>query len=152
MNSLTRSTQPRQDGLRDLRQEMDRFFGEFFPTWRTWSPEEAESAVWAPRVDVGENEDAYILSLDLPGVSKEDLSIQFQDGSLHVSGERKLVSREEEQINYTRVERRYGHFYRSFTLPKAVNAEAIQAHFENGVLTVHVPKAAELKPRKIEIQ
>ena len=146
MANLTRSS---SNDLRSLQREIDRMFDGFFPARRSGSDEET-SAVWAPRMDLSETDDAYHIHLDVPGMTKEDLNINFHDGQLAVSGERK---REEtnEQRDFVRVERSYGSFYRSFRLPKQVDADNIEASYESGVLTVRVPKSQESKPRRIEV-
>ena len=101
-------------------------------------------------MDLTETEDAYFVHMDLPGLKKEDLEINFQEGSLSISGERR-AEETEEQRKFVRVERAYGRFYRAFTLPQAINDAQIEAQFEDGVLNIRVPKAEEVKPRRIEI-
>jgi HSP20 family protein len=134
---------------RRMQTEFDRLFGSLFPTTRAEDPE-AETAVWAPRVDLVENDEAYLIHADLPGLSKDDVNVNFHDGVLSISGDRKSEQYEEKD-NCVRLERAYGRFYRSFTLPTTMNDKAIEAGYENGVLTVRVPKAEESKPRRIAI-
>ncbi|GBD02705.1 Spore protein SP21 [bacterium HR18] len=134
--------------LRRLQQEMDRLFDTFFG--REAEATEEAPVVWVPRADLAETEDAYLIHLDLPGMNKEELSITYQDGTLAVSGERKTETKEE-KANFVRLERSYGRFYRSFTLPKAVDDKRIEAKYENGVLTIRLPKAEASKARRIEI-
>jgi HSP20 family protein len=148
MTSLSRT---RTRDLNDLQREIDRMFGRFFPSQSQSDNGSSEQAVWAPRTDLVESEDAYRIHLDLPGMRKDDLTINYQDNQLTVSGER-TSDRTDENEEYVRVERSFGHFYRSFTLPRTVNAEDISATYENGVLTVRVPKTEAVKPRQIEIQ
>lgn len=106
---------------------------------------------FAPLTDVAETDECYMVSIDLPGLKKEDIKIEVTDNILNVSGERTNTSTVNDgQVH--RVERSYGSFKRSFTLPKAVNAEAIEAHYENGVLDVKLPKSKLAQSRKIEIQ
>lgn len=147
MTNLVRS---RSSNLRNLQREIDRMFDNFFPTRYTSEEEEASQAVWAPRVDLSETEDLYRIELDVPGMTRDDLNISYQDNQLTVSGERREEAKDEDS-EYVRVERSFGHFYRSFRLPKTVNAEDIEATYENGVLTIEVPKAEESKPQRIEI-
>lgn len=147
MNNLIRFN-PTAD-LRRMQREFDRVFDSFFPG-RVDSGADAETSVWSPRVDLVENDNAYLIHLDLPGVQKDDLKINFQDGMLSVSGERR-IDRTDENSNFVRVERSYGHFFRSFNLPKAVDVDRIEARHENGVLTINVPKAEESKPRQINV-
>jgi HSP20 family protein len=150
MTSLSRT---RSRTLNDLQREMDRVFDRFFPssTERDGDSSSSQQAVWAPRTDLVETEDAYRIHLDVPGVGKESLKINYKDNQLTVSGER-ASDRTDEEEEYVRVERAFGHFYRSFTLPRTVNAENIEAAYENGVLTITVPKTEDVKPRQIEIQ
>ena len=135
--------------IRRMQNEFERVFGSVFPATRNEDPE-AETAVWAPRVDLVENEETYLIHADLPGVGKEDVNVNYHDGVLSISGDR---SNEEygDGDNCVRLERSHGRFYRSFTLPKTVNPEAIEAGHENGVLTIRAPKAEENKPRRISI-
>jgi HSP20 family protein len=105
---------------------------------------------WAPPVDISERKDAYVLTVELPGVKVEDLEIAFQDGLLTIQGERTLThDSTDEQFHV--LERRYGLFRRSITLPLHVKADAIEASTEDGVLQVVVPKVEEVKPKRIEV-
>jgi HSP20 family protein len=133
--------------FRRMQREIDRVFENFLPEREGNG---SETSVWAPRVDLVENENMYKILADLPGVTKEDLKISYQDGTLVVTGERRMES-EESQGDFVRVERSFGHFYRSFTLPQQVDPDRIEARFENGVLTVNAPKAEETKPRQIQV-
>ena len=107
--------------------------------------------VWAPALDISERKDAYVVTVEVPGVNADDLDITLEDGLLTIQGERQFTSESSEQ-QYHRVERRYGSFRRSITLPSQVQADAIEASFENGVLEVVVPKAEEAKPKKITVR
>jgi HSP20 family protein len=98
--------------------------------------------VWAPALDISERKDAYVVTVEVPGVNSDDLDITLEDGLLTIQGEQQ----------FHRVERRYGSFRRSITLPSQVQADAIEASFENGVLEVVVPKAEEAKPKKITVR
>lgn len=106
---------------------------------------------FAPATDVSETDDCYMVSIDLPGLKKEDIKIDVADNVLNVSGERRNESKFDDGQTH-RVERSYGSFKRSFTLPRAVTADEIEAHFENGVLDVRLPKSKLAQARKIEIQ
>jgi HSP20 family protein len=110
----------------------------------------ASTPAWAPAVDISERKDAYIVAVELPGVKLNDLQIAYQDGLLTIEGERGLAADSADQQTHL-VERRYGQFRRSITLPLHVTADAIDASFEDGVLTVLVPKAEEAKPKRIEV-
>ncbi len=148
MSNLIRFT-PRYDARR-LQREFDRLFEGFFPTRSAQDDEALTSAVWAPRTDLAETDDAYLVTLDLPGLKKDEVEINVHDGTLTISGERKREETETDN-KYVRVERSYGRFYRAFSLPQTINTEGIEATFEDGVLSIHVPKAEELKPRRISI-
>lgn len=147
---MTNLTRTRNRGLSSLQREIDRVFDSFFPS-SDRDGDETSQAVWAPRTDLIEGTDAYRIQLDLPGVRRDDLTINYQDNQLTVSGERR-GERTEENEERVRVERTFGHFYRSFTLPRTVDPGAISARHENGVLTITVPKTEESRPRQIEIQ
>lgn len=105
---------------------------------------------WQPRVDILENERAYEIRAELPGVPREDVNIAVDNNVLTLSGERKL-EKDVNKESYHRIERVYGAFTRSFTLPTSVDTTRVEAKLEHGLLTVVVPKAAEAQPRKIEI-
>jgi HSP20 family protein len=108
------------------------------------------ATAWAPALDISERKDAYLVTVELPGLKPEDLDITMEDGLLTIQGERQFTSESSEQ-QFHRVERRYGAFRRSITLPAHVMAEGIQASFEDGVLQILVPKAEEAKPKRIQV-
>lgn len=112
--------------------------------------EEVASRSWMPPVDIQEREDGYRLQAELPGLTKDDINITLENNILRLSGERKF-EKDVKKESYHRIERTYGTFTRSFALPSQVNPEGVQAAFENGVLTITVPKAEQAKPRKIAI-
>jgi HSP20 family protein len=125
--------------------EVDRLFDAFFGSDR-----EGGSRRWVPAIDLVEAEDHFVLKADLPGLAEDDVSIEVQDGTLRITGERKAESETSEQGWY-RLERSYGSFSRSLTLPDGVDPDAISAEFERGVLEVRIPKPEERKPRRVEI-
>ena len=108
------------------------------------------AASFAPAVDVYENGEKVVLKLDIPGIKEEDLDIRVENQTLSVRGERKFESEEKEE-NFHRIERRYGSFFRSFSLPTTVDSESIRANYKNGVLTVELPKRAESKPKQVKV-
>lgn len=112
--------------------------------------EEVSNRTWMPPVDIQETADAYRLVAELPGMTKEDINITLENNVLRLSGERKF-EKDIKKDGYQRVERTYGTFARAFTLPSQVNHDKVQASFENGLLTITVPKAEQAKPRKIAI-
>jgi HSP20 family protein len=124
--------------------EIDRVFDAFF------GQNEQSARRWVPPVDLVEAEDHFVLKADLPGLNEEDVSIEVQDGSLTISGERK-AEHEERARGWYRIERAFGSFNRSLTLPDGVDADRIEASFSHGVLEVRIPKPEERKPRRIEI-
>ena len=111
----------------------------------------AETTAWAPALDISERKDAYLVTVELPGVETEDLEITMEDGLLTIQGERHFAHDSSEQ-QFHRVERRYGAFRRSITLPAQVQAEQIEASFENGVLQIVVPKMEEATPKRIQVR
>jgi HSP20 family protein len=137
---------------RRLPREMETFFERFWnePTAALWSGRSDDLASWTPGVDVVEEADTYVFSVDLPGVPKENVEITFEDNILTVSGSR---DRREESNDgqYRRIERRYGKFTRSFALPSQVDTAKVDAKFQDGVLVIRVPKAETAKARKIQI-
>lgn len=130
--------------------EVNRLFDSFFD-----APARAERERgprrWLPAMDLLETEDSYVLRADLPGVHEEDLKIELDERTLTLSGERKS-SLEAERQGYHRIERAYGAFSRSLTLPEGVDGDAIAASFDMGVLEVRVPKPVERQPRRIAIE
>lgn len=106
---------------------------------------------WAPMVDITENKDAFVIQAELPGIKKEDVKVSVQDGVLTLQGERNYENTEDDDKRH-RVERFYGHFSRSFTLPEHVDDENIQASYQDGVLQLTLPKQEKAKPRAIEVE
>jgi HSP20 family protein len=111
----------------------------------------ATTTAWAPALDISERKDAYLVTVELPGVELDDLQITMEDGLLTIQGERQFAHDSSEQ-QFHRVERRYGAFRRSITLPAQVQAEQIEASFDNGVLQIVVPKMEEAKPKRIQVR
>lgn len=105
---------------------------------------------WAPAVDIYETENELVLKADVPDLNEKDLDVRVENNMLTLHGERKFDQTVKED-NYLRVERSYGSFSRSFSLPNTVNTEAIKAEYRNGVLTVQLPKRAESKPRQVKV-
>jgi HSP20 family protein len=147
MNQLIRHRPLREAG--DLRREVSRMFEDIWP-FREGGEEGYEAAVWSPRVDLAETAEEYVISMDLPGVNKDEVNINFENNQLIVSGERKEEHKKEDR-NFYRIERAHGRFLRYFNLPKEIDPDKIAARFDNGVLSVHVPKAEVSKPRQIKV-
>jgi len=135
----------RQDELLRMNMLRGQRFGQFGQQY-----EGATTQVWAPAVDIAERKDAYLVSVELPGIGIDDLEITFEGGLLTIQGERHIPHDSSEQKMH-RVERRYGTFRRSITLPTHVMADAIEASFQDGVLQILVPKAAEVLPKRIAV-
>jgi Molecular chaperone (small heat shock protein) len=115
-------------------------------------PTYARSVNFQPSCDISESKDHYLVSFDMPGVKKEDIKIDVQENNLIISGERQREMKEQNQEGAFYNERSYGKFERTFVMPKSVDVERIEAHYENGVLNVALPKAETAKPRTIQIQ
>lgn len=140
--------------LLNMEREFNRLFNVFgkrFGFSESDTKDEYENAVWMPLTDIKEDKDNYYVMLDLPGVSKDDVKVSYSDGQLSISGERKQ-EKEEKDAKYHRVERVYGRYYRSFTLPSKVKDDKIEAEFKDGQLKITVPKAEEAKPKELEIK
>ena len=123
---------------------LEPFFGRF-----NFLDDQPSSGTWAPPVDVAEEKDHILVKVEVPGVDEKDLKVNFEDGLLTVSGERQFERKDDR--NYHRIERTYGSFVRTFTLPRTVDANAITANYKNGVLEIEIPKKEESKPKQIQI-
>ena len=142
----------RYDPFRDLRtlqEEVNRLFSTNLS--RSFGDEGIGRGAWAPSVDIYENKDQIVLEAELPGMKQEDFDLSVENNIITLRGERKF-EKTEETDNYHRVERSYGSFTRSFTLPHTVSAEGATAEYNNGVLRVTLPKREETKARRIEIK
>ena len=141
---------PFRDGFRDmvgLQDEVNRLFETFA------KPNDSQSLIegtWAPSVDIHENKDEIVIDAELPGINQKDISVTVTDNVLTIRGEKKQ-EKEVKEENYHRVERSYGLFSRSFTLPVGVKADQIKAGYKDGVLKITLPKAEEVKPKQISI-
>jgi len=153
MNSLTRWQRPelglwRGFGrLTDLRDEIDRLFEAPLAEWARTSQ---ILSGWTPSLDLYEDKDNVFVRVELPGMKKEDFDLSLHDGSLSISGERKVEDKLKDGEVY-RAERFYGRFQRTVTLPTPVAADKVKAHYADGILTVTLPKAEEAKPKRIEL-
>ncbi len=128
-----------------LREQLNRMFGEGFNR-----QEESNLTTWAPAVDILETEHELVVKAYLPDIDPKDLDIRVENNILTIRGERKFEKQVNEN-NYLRVERAYGSFARSFSLANSVNSGAIKADYQNGVLTLHIPKREEAKPKQIKV-
>ena len=125
-----------------------RFFEPFFGRFG-FADDAQTSGTWAPPVDVAEENDKIMVKVEVPGIDEKDLKVHFEDGLLTVSGERQFERKDTR--NYYRIERTYGTFTRTFSLPRSVDPNGIVANYRNGVLEIEIPKKEEAKPKQIAI-
>ena len=139
----------RWDPFRDLmsiQNELNRLFG------RTYAGEVGSvGGTWVPPLDIYETDEKFVVTMELPGIEADDVDVSVEDSTLTISGERKF-SEEVSEETYRRVERGYGSFSRSLSLPQTADAEHIEASFDKGVLRIEVPKAEVAKPKKITVK
>jgi len=133
-------------GVTTLQDQINRLFNDTFER----TGEQSNLSAWAPAVDIYETEQELVVKADLPDVDPKDLDIRVENNLLTIRGERKFEKRVNEE-NYLRVERSFGSFARSFTLANTVNPDAIKAEYQNGVLTLSIPKREEAKPKQIKV-
>jgi HSP20 family protein len=135
--------------LWDLQDEINRLFWGFGR--RRGDEETSELAMWAPTVDIKEDKEGVTISAELAGLKKDDVKIAVNEGVLTIRGERKFTD-EKKKENYHRIERSYGSFLRSFTLPSSVDDSKVKATMKDGLLEIYLPKKEEAKPKEIEIE
>jgi HSP20 family protein len=141
----------RWDPFRDLitiREKMNRLFEEAVTS--RGEDKDMMSSSWTPSVDIFETENELVLSAEVPGIDEKDIEIKLEDNTLILKGERKF-EKETKEENYHRIERAYGSFHRSFTLPPYIDQDKINAEHQDGILKIVMPKMPELKPRKVKI-
>jgi HSP20 family protein len=136
--------------LGTIQNEMNRLFNTFFDPPNPTGRNGGAGRRWIPAMDLIESGDHYVLRADLPGLSDDDVNIQLQDNVLTISGERNAQHDDHEE-GYYRLERAFGSFARSLTLPDGVNPDGVQAHFDRGVLEIRIPKPEQKKPRQVQI-
>jgi len=144
MNTITRRDQSRGLTLQD---EVNRLFEDNFTRERSGH---ADLATWAPPVDIYETENELVVKAELPDFQDKDIDVRITNNTLTIRGERKF-EKDVKEDNYLRIERAYGSFVRSFSLPNTVSSENIRADYRNGVLTLHMAKREESKPKQIRI-
>ncbi len=132
-----------------LQDRINRLFDDAFPR-PTGDEEDLAACAWRPLVDIFEEEDGVVIQMDLPGVNKEDVSVEVKNNLLSIQGQRQLESPASDERYYRR-ERTCGNFQRSFTLRSPIAPESVKASFKNGVLTVRIPKPQEELPKKISV-
>lgn len=141
----------RWEPIRDLvasQGRLNRLFNETFPPWfdEGWSG----SGTWTPAVDIYETDQNVVLKAELPGVDPKDIEARVEDGTLYLKGQRKF-EKEVKEENCYRLERAHGSFMRSFSLPSSINPDQVEAEYNNGVLTLTMPKREDAKPKTIKI-
>ncbi|MFB3815572.1 MAG: Hsp20/alpha crystallin family protein [Terriglobales bacterium] len=136
--------------LTTLHDQMNRLFREAYGPLTTGREESLAAGSFVPPVDVYEDEHAIVLKMEVPGIDQKDIDIRLENSVLTVRGERKF-EKEKKEENFQRVERRYGSFSRSFTLPNTVDTDNVNADYENGVLKITLAKRAEAKPKQIKV-
>jgi HSP20 family protein len=134
--------------LRNMQEQMNRLLD---LAWSRESGEELREGVWQPPVDIFEDEDEVVIKAELPGIDQKDIEVRIEDNTLMLKGERKLDQSIQKE-NYHRVERYYGPFQRSFSLPPTIDQEKVKANCERGVLTIILPKKEEKKPKQITVE
>ena len=142
----------RWEPFRDLVSTHDHFNQLFNETFARAFGDQQETSprTWVPPVDICETEDSLVLKAELPGIKPEAVEIRVEDSTLHLKGERKF-EKEIKEENLHRVERSYGTFSRTFTLPSSIDSDKVKAEYQNGILTLTMPKREEAKPRTIKI-
>jgi HSP20 family protein len=141
----------RWDPFRDLNMLQDRMNRLFDNAGRTWGTDEpAATTTWSPAVDIFETEDEIVVKAELPGMERKDIALNLENNVLTVRGERQFA-KEAKDENYHRIERSYGTFSRSFSIPATVDEEKIRADYREGVLKIVLPKKEQVKPKQIRI-
>ena len=135
--------------LEDMSERLNRVFSR--PTMRNTGKENLTVADWMPTVDISETESEYLIKAELPEVRKEDVKVTVENGVLTLQGERRQ-EKEEKGRRFHRVERSYGSFVRSFTLPESVDEGGVKAEYKDGVLALHLPKSEKVKPKAIDVK
>lgn len=148
MNALTPWARPRSpwNELDQLQERVNRVFGLTAPSFLTEEP-----LAWRPSVNLRELDEEYLLTAELPGMELDDIEVDIDRDTLTLKGEKKAEHETEKEGRWHLYERSYGSFERTFTLPRAVEPDAVKARFDEGILTVHMPKRKEAMGRKIEI-
>ena len=142
----------RWDPFRELNTITDRMNRLFQETYGTQSRSEGEglTSSFVPAVDIYEDEHNVTVKMEVPGIDQKDIDVRLENNTLTVRGERKFEKDEKEE-NFHRIERRYGSFYRAFTLPNTLDSDKVQADYDNGVLKIKLAKKAEAKPKQIKV-
>ena len=141
----------RWDPFRELSTQNDRMTRFFRELYSPEGPQETVTTTsFAPPEDIYEDEHTITLKMEVPGIDEKDIDVRIENNTLSVHGERK-IEKEEKEENFRRIERQYGSFTRSFTLPSSVDSGQVSAHYDKGVLKIHLAKKAEAKPKQIKV-
>ncbi len=153
MTTMTRFVPFRSplEGVAVLQNRLNSIFNDFANSTGELQNESLSAGNFVPPVDIYEDANRLVLKIEVPGIPQEDLQINLENQTLTVKGERKFVNDEKEE-NFHRIERRYGSFVRSFTLPSTIETESAQANYENGVLAITLPKKEAAKPKRVKIE
>lgn len=136
--------------MADFERRLERFFGRA-PVTSGNGEEPIAEQLWSPLTDITEDDKEFLVKVELPEMKKEDVKVTVENGTLRITGERK-AEKEEKTKKYHRIERSYGSFERSFTLPGGADGTKVNAEYKDGVLAVHLPKTAEAKPKAIDVK
>lgn len=142
---------PSLSQIEEMQKRLASLFSQRLPLLKTDEGEGFTIAEWSPPVDIDEDDKEYTLKAELPGMKKEEIKVTVEAGVLSIAGERK-VEKEEKHKKYHRIERSYGAFTRSFTLPEGVSSDKLSAEFKDGVLKVHLPKDEKAKATPVEVK
>lgn len=137
-----------------LHNEVERAFSDFPFGWKRrkdWLEKPEEGKIWVPAVDIYEDEEQVVLKAEIPGIEEKNIDIKLEGNVLTMKGERKF-EHEEKKKNWTRIERAYGTFQRSFSLPEYVDTEKVSAEYKNGILSIFLPKKPETKTKQIKVE
>lgn len=138
--------------MEDFERRINNLFNIAFPTRQSGNNRESITVTeWTPAVDISEDDKEYLIKAELPEVKKDDVKVTVENGVLTISGERKF-EKEDKGVRYHRIERSYGYFARSFSLPEDADSEKVSAEFKDGVLKVHVAKSEKARPKQIEVK
>jgi HSP20 family protein len=153
MNTMTRFVPFRSplEGVEVLQNRLNSIFNDFANSTGQLQNESLSAGNFIPPVDIYEDANRLVLELEVPGIQQEELQINLENQTLTVQGERKFVNDEKEE-NFHRIERRYGSFVRSFTLPATIETDSAQANYENGVVSITLPKKEAAKPKQVKIE
>ena len=137
--------------LEEMQNHLTSLFGRAPVRRRADGEEEITAAEWAPSVDITEDDKEYLITAELPQVNKDDVKVTLENGVLQIQGERKF-EKEDKNRKYHRIERAYGSFVRSFTMPDDADAAKVNAEFKDGLLRVHIAKSEHARPRTVEVK